>query len=78
MVRFLCTAAVALGALAALAEISSFIMDRGGIIRDMVRPRQIAMRPPQVDAAQPGCTRDNPIVEMLCKDKRDGTIHLGN
>jgi hypothetical protein len=78
MVRFLCAVTVVLGALAALAEISSFIMDRGGIIRDLMRPRQIAMRPPLVDAAQPGCTGDNPIVEMLCKDRRDGTILVGN
>jgi hypothetical protein len=78
MVRFLCAVTVVLGALAALAEISSFVMDRGGVIRDLIRPRQVAMRSPQIDAARPGCTRDNPIVEMLCKDKRDGTIHLGH
>jgi hypothetical protein len=78
MVRILCIAVTVLGALAALAEISSFIMDRGSVIRDMMRPRQVAMRSPQVDAAQPGCVRDNPIVEMLCKDRRDGTIPLGH
>jgi hypothetical protein len=61
-------AAMVLGMLAALAEISAFLMDRGSIIIGMVRPK---------DADPQACQPDrNPAVEMICRDKRDGTIRL--
>ncbi|MBO0766253.1 MAG: hypothetical protein J2P50_16920 [Hyphomicrobiaceae bacterium] len=68
MTRVIATIALLLGILAALAEISAFLIDRGGIIIGMVR---------QTDADRPACPPDsNPMVEMLCKDKRNGPIRL--
>jgi hypothetical protein len=68
MGRTIACIALVLGMLAAIAEISAFLMDKGSIIIGMVRPTN----------AQPqACPSDkNPVVEMICKDKRDGPIRL--
>jgi hypothetical protein len=68
MTRAIAAVALILGIVAALAEITAFLMDRGGLIIGMVR---------QTDADRPACPPDkNPMVEMLCKDKREGPIRL--
>jgi hypothetical protein len=70
MTRVFAAAALIIGTLAAIAEISSFLMDKGGVIRDLMRPPEAAQPPP-------ACRRDaNPLVKMLCEDKRDGAIRL--
>jgi hypothetical protein len=73
MARFFGIVTLIIGVLAALTEIGAFIMDKGGAIRqsmlDLVRPTESAPPPPAA------CTRNkNPLVEILCEDKRDGTL----
>jgi hypothetical protein len=68
MVKMIGCVALVLGMLAALAEITAFLMDRGGIIISMVRPTEAHRQP---------CPSDrNPVVKMLCEDKLDGPIRL--
>jgi hypothetical protein len=71
MTKVLAAVAVTIATLAALAEIGSFLLDKGGVIRDF-------MRPPEVAQQQPACRPDaNPVAKMLCEDKRDGKIRVG-
>jgi hypothetical protein len=68
MAKKIAFVAMILGMLAAMAEIASFVMDRGGIIVGMLRP---------TDTKTAACASDgNPAAEMLCQDRRDGTIRL--
>jgi hypothetical protein len=68
MAKKIAFAAMILGMLAAIAEITSFLMDKGGIIVGMLRP---------TDARTAACASEkNPVAEMLCQDRRDGTIRL--
>jgi hypothetical protein len=73
MARKIAFVAMILGMLAAMAEIASFVMDKGSIIVSVLRPTGAKV----TDAKTPACTSDrNPVAEMLCQDKRDGTIRL--